>query len=305
MTSRNEVQLERERHCGLIAAFTAFMFWGLAPIYFKWLGQVRADEIIAHRIIWSVVFLGLVLLIRHKSEVREHLRISPRVLATLALSSALILTNWLIFVYAVNSDRVLSTSLGYFINPLVNVLLGLLIFQERLTGLQILAVIIAAMGTLFMAIQIGLVPWMALGLAFSFGLYSVVRKLTEVGPMVGLFWETLLAMPLALLWLFGLQRNELLMFDPAQTASTLLLIGTGLVTVFPLLLFATAVRRLPLSTMGILQYLAPSMTFFLAIFVYGEPFTRDHAITFGCIWTALILYSYSSFQQRRQTRLPS
>jgi len=304
VTNRNEVQLERERRYGLIAAFTAFLFWGLAPIYFKLLGQVRADEIIAHRIIWSVVFLGLVLLIRHKTNLRERLRVSPRVLAMLAISSALILTNWLIFVYAVNSDRVLSTSLGYFINPLVSVLLGLLIFQERLTGLQILAVIIAALGTLFMAIQIGFVPWMALGLAFSFGLYSVVRKLTEVGPMVGLFWETLLAMPLALLWLSVLQRNDLLVFDPTQTASTLLLIGTGLVTVFPLLLFASAVRRLPLSTMGIMQYLAPSMTFFLAIFVYGERFTRDHAITFGCIWTALILYSYSSFQQRRRTRLP-
>jgi len=293
-----------ETRIGLVSALTAFLFWGLAPIYFKWLGHVRADEIIAHRILWSVVFLGLVLLLRHRSRVIERLRVSRRVLATLAISSILILTNWLIFVYAVNSDRVLSTSLGYFINPLVNVILGLLVFRERLSGLQGIAVCIAAVGTLYMAIRIGVVPWVALGLAFSFGLYSVARKVTDVGPMVGLFWETLLAVPLALIWLMTLRSAGVMAFDPVQVPSALLLIGTGLVTVIPLLLFAAAVRRLPLSTMGLFQYLAPSMTFILAVFVYGEPFTRDHAITFGCIWLALILYSFSSLEQRRRSRLP-
>ncbi len=295
---------ERENRIGLIAALSAFLFWGLAPIYFKWLGHVRADEIIAHRILWSVFFLALVLLVRHKSKVLLRLKVSPRILATLALSSALILANWLIFVYAVNSDRVLSTSLGYFINPLVNVVLGMLIFRERLSALQVIAVVIAAVGTLYMAIQVGVIPWMALGLAFSFAMYSVVRKLTDVGPMVGLFWETLLAVPLALAWLMWLRSADLIMFDPAEPASALLLIGTGLVTVIPLLLFAAAVRRLPLSTMGVIQYLAPSMTFILAVFVYNETFTRDHAITFGCIWLALVLYTYSSIQQRRRPRLP-
>jgi chloramphenicol-sensitive protein RarD len=295
---------DAESRIGLISALTAFLLWGLAPIYFKFLGHVRADEIIAHRIVWSVVFLGLVLLIRDRGQVLKKIRIPPRMLAILGVSSALILANWLIFVFAVNSDRVLSTSLGYFINPLVNVFLGMLIFRERLSPIQGLAVTIAAFGTLYMAVQVGTIPWISLSLAFSFGFYSVVRKLTDVGPMIGLFWETLLAIPLALGWMLWLRSSGTLTFDPAETASALLLMGTGLVTVIPLLLFAAAVRRLPLSTMGILQYLAPSMTFILAVFVYNEPFTIDHAITFGCIWLALVLYTYSSVQIRRRTRLP-
>ncbi len=289
---------------GLLAALSAFGLWGLAPMYFKLLGAVGSDEIIAHRVLWSVVFLALVLILRDRRQVLFKLRVSPRVLITLAFSSALILANWLIFVHAVNTDRVLSTSLGYFINPLVNVLLGLIIFREKLTGLQILAVLIAALGTLYMALGIGVVPWMALGLAFSFALYSVVRKLTDVGPMVGLFWETLLAVPLAAVWLAMLAGDERLAFSLEQPGEAALLAGTGLVTVIPLLLFATAVRRLPLSTMGLLQYLAPSMTFLLAVFVYAEPFTFDHAVTFGCIWLALILYSASSLHRRRRARLP-
>jgi len=303
--SLNDVSSDnQDPRIGLIAALCAFLFWGLAPIYFKLLGHVRADEIIAHRIVWSVVFLGLVLLVRDRGKVLEKIRIKPRMLATLGLSSALILANWLIFVYAVNSDRVLSTSLGYFINPLVNVFLGMLIFRERLSPIQCLAVAIAAFGTLYMALQVGTIPWISLSLAFSFGFYSVVRKLTDVGPMVGLFWETLLAIPLALGWMLWLRSSGTLMFDPSEAGFALLLMGTGLVTVIPLLLFAAAVRRLPLSTMGILQYLAPSMTFILAVFVYNEPFTIDHAFTFGCIWLALVLYTYSSVQNRRRTRLP-
>lgn len=289
---------------GLLAALSAFGLWGLAPMFFKLLGAVGSDEIIAHRVLWSVVFLALVLVLRDRRQVLFRLRVSPRVLLTLAFSSALILANWLIFVHAVNTDRVLSTSLGYFINPLVNVLLGLIIFREKLTGLQILAVLIAALGTLYMALGIGVVPWMALGLAFSFALYSVVRKLTDVGPMVGLFWETLLAVPLAAVWLSMLAGDERLAFSLEQPGEAALLAGTGLVTVIPLLLFATAVRRLPLSTMGLLQYLAPSMTFLLAVFVYAEPFTFDHGVTFGCIWLALILYSASSLHRRRRARLP-
>ncbi|AKS42624.1 EamA family transporter RarD [Wenzhouxiangella marina] len=295
---------ERETYIGLLAALSAFAFWGLAPIYFKFLGGVGADEIIAHRVLWSVVFLGLVLVFRHRGKLFSRLRVSRRVLLTLALSSALILINWLIFVYAVNSGRVLSTSLGYFINPLVNVVLGMIIFRERLTGLQTLAVLIAAAGTGYMAWQVGVVPWMALGLAFSFAMYSVLRKLIEVGPMVGLFWETLIAAPLALGWILLLSSEGRMVFDPSEPGTAALLAGTGLVTVIPLLLFAAGVRRLPLSTMGLLQYLAPSMTFILAVFVYAEPFTSDHAVTFGCIWIALILYTLSSLHRRRRARMP-
>jgi chloramphenicol-sensitive protein RarD len=295
---------DRERSIGLLAALGAFSLWGLAPIYFKFLGDVGADEIIAHRVLWSVLFLGLVLAFRHRRGVLAHIRISPSTLVALTISGLLILVNWLIFVYAINTDRVLSTSLGYFINPLVSVVLGMLVFHERLTPIQVVAVLIAVAGTVYMAVGVGVFPWISLGLAFSFALYSVVRKVTDVGPMVGLFWETLLMTPFALVWLAILAGQERLAFDPGQAGLSLLLAGTGLVTVFPLLLFAAGVRRLQLSTIGIMQYLAPTITFLLAVFVYSEPFTRDHAVTFGCIWLALLLFSWSGWTRVRKTRIP-
>lgn len=298
------MSLELEQRVGLAAGLTAFAFWGLAPIYFKWLGLVSADEIIGHRVVWSAVFLGLFLALRHRRGFVSHVRISRRTLTALTVSGLLILFNWLIFVHAVNTDRVLSTSLGYFINPLVSVLFGLLIFRERLVPLQVFAVLIAASGTAYMTFRIGQFPWIALGLAASFALYSVVRKLTDVGPMVGLFWETLLVMPLALAWLFWLAGDERLAFSPAQPGLAMLLAGTGLVTVVPLLLFAAGVRRLPLSTIGIMQYLAPSITFILAVFVYAEPFSTDHAVTFGCIWFGLILFSWAGWTRVRRARIP-
>ncbi|MEE4329465.1 MAG: EamA family transporter RarD, partial [Wenzhouxiangella sp.] len=261
-----------EQRIGLAAALAAFGLWGLAPIYFKFLDQTGADEIIAHRVAWSVLFLGLVLAIRHRRELFARLRLAPKTLMALMLSGSLIVVNWLIFVFAVNSDRVLSTSLGYYINPLVSVLFGVLLFRERLLPVQALAVAIAAMGTVYMTLRVGHFPWIALGLATSFALYSVVRKVTDVGPMVGLFWETLLISPFALAWLALLSTQQRLDFDPAQWDLALLLAGTGLVTVLPLLLFAAGVRRLPLSTIGVMQYLAPSITFMIVVFVYGEPF---------------------------------
>ncbi len=296
---------DRERLAGLAAALGAFCIWGLAPLYFKLLGYVRADEIIAHRVIWSMVFLGLVLLVRERGRFVERVRVDARVLGALLLSAVLIALNWLVFVYAINSDRVLSTSLGYFINPLVNVLLGMLIFRERLGRLQTIAVLLAFAGTAWMTIRVGRLPWIALALAFSFALYGVVRKKTDVGPLVGLFWETLLMTPLALLWLLWLDRNGLLAFDFESLGEAGLLAGTGLVTLVPLVLFATGVRRLNLSTIGLMQYLAPSMTFVLAVFLFGEPFTPDHAVTFACIWTALALFTIAGWRDYRHTRVPA
>ena len=295
---------DRERMAGLAAALGAFCIWGLAPLYFKLLGQVSADEIIAHRVIWSMVFLGLVLLVRERQRLRSHLRIERRVLGALLVSAALIAVNWLVFVYAINTNRVLSTSLGYFINPLVNVLLGMLIFRERLGRLQGIAVLLAFVGTAWMTVRLGRLPWIALLLAFSFALYGVVRKKTDVGPLVGLFWETLLVTPLALAWLFWLDRRGMLAFDFGSLGEAALLAGTGLVTLVPLVLFATGVRRLNLSTIGLMQYLAPSMTFLLAVFLFDEPFTPDHAVTFACIWTALVLFTVSGWRHYRRARPP-
>jgi chloramphenicol-sensitive protein RarD len=295
---------DRESIEGLAAGLGAFCIWGLAPLYFKLLGHVGADEIIAHRVIWSMVFLGLVLLVRERGRFYAGIRVKPRVLAALTLSAIFIAINWLVFVHAINSGRVLSTSLGYFINPLVNVLLGMLIFRERLGGLQTIAVVLAFLSTAWMTLRVGRLPWIALVLAFSFALYGVVRKKTEVGPLVGLFWETLLATPLALLWLFWLADRGTLGFDLASPGEAVLLVGTGLVTLVPLVLFATGVRRLDLSTIGLMQYLAPSMTFVLAVFLFDEPFTPDHAVTFACVWTALVLFTIGGWRTYRQARMP-
>lgn len=294
---------DRERIAGLAAALGAFGIWGLAPLYFKLLGHVGADEIIAHRVIWSMIFLALVLALRERARFFARVRVRPRVLGALLISAVLIAVNWLVFVYAINSNRVLSTSLGYFINPLVNVLLGMLIFRERFGRLQTFAVVLAFVGTAWMTLRVGHLPWIALVLAFSFALYGVVRKKTDVGPLVGLFWETLLMTPLALMWLLWLDSRDVLAFDPGSVGEAALLAGTGMVTLVPLVLFATSVRRLNLSTIGLMQYLAPSMTFVLAVFLFDEPFTPDHAVTFACIWTGLALFSFAGWRHYRRVPL--
>ena len=295
---------DRDRLAGLSAALAAFCVWGLAPLYFKLLGHVGADEIIAHRVIWSMVLLAFVLFLRERGRFVRHLRISRKVLGALSVSALLISVNWLTFVYAINSERVLSTSLGYFINPLVNVFLGMLLFRERLGLLQSIAVVLALVGTAWMTLRVGRFPWIAFVLAFSFAFYGVVRKKTDVGPLVGLFWETLLMAPLALLWLFALEQQGRLAFDTASLGEAVLLAGTGLITLVPLVLFAAGVRRLNLSTIGLMQYLAPSMTFVLAVFLFDEPFTADHAMTFAFIWTGLILFTLASWRSYRSARVP-
>lgn len=286
----------------LLAGVAAYSFWGLVPLYFKLVAAAGADEIIAHRVIWSVGFLALVLALRNRRNFLAHIAINRKVAAALMLSGALVATNWLVFVFAVNTDRVLSTSLGYFINPLVSVLLGTLVLRERMYRAQVIAVILAAAGTIYLTVQIGEPPWLALALAFTFGLYGLVRKMTDVGPMVGLFWETLMMMPLALLWLAWAAASDEMVFGDLGPAQDLLLIGTGLVTVIPLVLFATAARGLPLITVGLMQYLAPSISFCLAVFLFREPFTLHHAVAFGAIWSALALYTGSIWQRVRRQR---
>ncbi len=289
---------DQEVRTGLFAGLGAFALWGFAPLYFKLLGSINAVEIIAHRVLWSVVFLLVVLVLRHRGGVLKHIQVSPRTLMILAGSGLLIGLNWLIFVFAVNTDRVLSTSLGYFINPLVSVCLGLVVFKEHLNGLQVIAVILAGAGTLHLTLAVGEFPWIALSLALSFGLYGVIRKKVDVGPMVGLFWETLMVLPLAVAWLAWQSQAGELSGDLSKVGESLTLMGTGLITVIPLILFAAAVRRLFLSTIGLMQYIAPSLSFCMAVFLFKEPFGIDHAITFGCIWTGLCLYSYSSWKNR-------
>jgi chloramphenicol-sensitive protein RarD len=283
---------------GAIYAILAYTAWGLLPIYWKWFGQIPAVEVLCHRIIWSVVFLlGMVISLRRQQEFWQVWR-SPRHLAVLFTTACLLAGNWGLYIYAVNSDRVVESSLGYFINPLVNVLLGFLFLKERLNRWQVLAVGLASSGVGLFVLNFGQVPWIALALAFSFGSYGLLRKMTAVEPMVGLAVETLLITPLALAFI-GYESVKGTSHLGMNWQVTLLFIGAGIITSLPLLWFNNAAKRLKLSTMGFFQYIAPSLQLLLGIFIYKEPFTKIHGVTFGLIWAALLLYSMNALFKTR------
>ncbi len=242
------------------------------------------------------------LAVRNRRRLISHLAIAPRTALALAGSGALIALNWLIFVHAVNTDRVLETSLGYFITPLVSMVLGMLVLGERVRPLQALALLMAGGGTIYLTLMAGWLPLIAIGLALSFGFYGLIRKLIDVGPMVGLFWETLMMSPLALCWIGWLWYTGAASFGAETGLLSVWLLLTGFVTVVPLVLFARAARGIALITLGILQYLAPSISFCLAVFLFQEPFTADHAIAFGMIWLALALYSAAGLEWMRRMR---
>ena len=296
---------EPDHRLGITAAMAAFMFWGLTPIYFKWLGTVPALEIIAHRIFWAVPVLVVFLLIRDGRHFWRRMLLPRKTLLTLLLSGLLVGFNWLVFVWAVTHDRILATSLGYFINPLVNVVLGFLFLHERLTRIQSLAVVIAACGTIYLTWYLGVAPWISLVLGITFGFYGLVRKKLAVGPMIGLLWETLLWITPALLYFAWAMDKGSLQFMHGSVQLDLLLILAGLVTVLPLIGFNVAAQNLSLTTVGFFQYLAPSISFVLAVFFYHEPFTRGHAVAFGCIWLALIMVSIESVVRPRRFSTPS
>jgi chloramphenicol-sensitive protein RarD len=248
--------------------------------------------------------LVLILLLRDGRDFWRRLVLPRKAVLTLLLSGSLVSTNWLIFVWAVTNDHILETSLGYFINPLVNVLLGLLFLKERLTRTQCVAVIVAAVGTAYLAWYLGQPPWISLALAFSFGFYGLVRKRLAVGPLTGLLWETgLLAIPAFMVAAWVAQESGLA-FGAGSARMNWLLIGTGAITVIPLVWFNTAAQNLALATLGFFQYIAPSLTFLLAVFVYGEAFTQGHMVAFGCIWLSLALVSAESVIRPRRVRVP-
>lgn len=283
---------------GLAAAFAAYLSWGLMPIYFKWLAAVDAFEIIAHRVVWGVPVLALFLLFRDGRSFWPQLRINARQAAWLVVSGLLIAVNWLLFVWAVVHDQVLATSLGYFINPLINVLFGFLFLGERLTPWQKWAVGIAGAGTAYLAWFLGQPPWISLALAVTFALYGLVRKRLDVGPMRGLMWEYLLLVGPFMAFLYWRFRTGVLDFGSLDAATDSLLLLAGLLTVLPLIWFNMAAQRLTLTLLGFIQYLAPSMTFLLAVFFWNEPFTQGHAVAFACIWTALALVSLGPMRRR-------
>lgn len=287
---------------GVIYGIAAYGFWGLVPIYFKAVSRVSPWEVLAHRVVWSLVFLVLLTLVRRNWRAVANLARQKRAVATLALTTTLIACNWFIFIWAVANDHLVQASLGYFINPLVNVLLGFIFLGERLRRWQTVSVILAGVGVGYLTLQAGQFPYIALVLAFSFGFYGLLRKKLACGAVVGLTVETALLTPAAATFLIFMMIRGDATFAAESFSTDLLLMAAGLVTALPLLWFAAAVPRLRLATLGCLQYLAPTGHFLLAVLAFGEPFTTTYVVTFACIWTALLIYSVEGAAHTRRPR---
>ena len=290
---------QKRTRAGLMLGLTAYLIWGVMPLYFKMLTQVPATQIVAHRIIWSVPFLGLlVLLWRRWPAVRAAIA-TRQVLITLIVTALLIAVNWLVYIYAVVSGHVLEGSLGYYLNPLVNVLLGVVLLKEKLTRVQVFACLLAGAGVAVLAAGAGSGLWISLTLAASFASYGFLRKVAPVDALEGLWVETAILLPVALGWVLLLEQRGDGGFGHLGLQADILLILGGVVTAVPLLLFTAAAKRLPYSTLGFLQYVAPSIQFLLAVLVFHEPLTRAHALCFGAIWTALAIFSVEGFRAAR------
>jgi chloramphenicol-sensitive protein RarD len=276
---------------GILYAASAYALWGLFPLYFKALQSIPPQQILVHRMAWSLVFVVAVLAWRRQWSWLGEVMRKPKVLAGFAASALLLSTNWFIYIWAVNNGRVVDSSLGYFINPLVNVLFGFLLLRERLRPVQWTAVALAGCGVAWLTWQTGQLPWVALTLAATFGLYGLLRKTASLGPLEGLALETLLLFPLALAWLAVLTVNHQNAFISAPLHLQLLLAAAGPITAIPLLLFAAGARRIPLSLLGMLQYIGPSLQLLLGVWLYGEPFHGVRLVGFALIWSALAVYS--------------
>jgi len=291
-----------ERLVGAACALGAFLTWGVLPIYFKAIAAAPPLEIVAHRIVWSALLLLGVIALRHRWAALRRGLADRRTRRLLLASTLLVSSNWLIFVWAITSGRVLESSLGYYINPLMNVLLGLLVLRERLSRVQGLAVLLAAVGVANLAVQSAAFPWVSLSLAGTFSLYGLVRKTMALGALDGLFVETNLLLVPAVIFLAVQVASGDSAFLAGDTRLDLLLVLSGLFTTLPLLLFTSAVRRLNYATVGLFQYIVPTSHFLLAVFVFGERFTSAHLVTFALIWTALALYSGEVVRVARRRR---
>ena len=301
MPSRKTPRSSHER-LALLAGVGAFVTWGLIPGYWKLLKTVPASEVLAHRYLWTSLFLTALLTWQGRwAEVRENAKTPGRLLYCLA-SGSTISINWFLFIWAVNIGRVIETSLGYFMTPLVNVLFGALFMGERLTRWQVVSVLLAGLGVANLTLGYGRFPWVALTLCISFGVYGLLRKKSGTAAVPGLFFETLMLAPLALIYLILLGGRGDLHFGRDGWPITTLLLSTGIVTAVPLVWFGYAARHLRLTTVGFLQYLAPSGSFCLGVFAYHEPFTRGHLITFTLIWIALIVFTIDALQRWRSMR---
>ncbi|WP_275100359.1 EamA family transporter RarD [Sedimenticola hydrogenitrophicus] len=308
---KHSIESDREIKIGVLSALGAFLIWGLSPLYYRAVGAAPALEIIAHRALWSLLFT--LLMLGFSGQIRAFIRLFSdyRILLVLLLSSLLVSVNWLGFIWAVNNGKALEASMGYFIMPIVMVLLGRLFLDERLNRNQLLSLLLVCLGVLNLLIALRQLPWIALLLAVSFGFYSLVRKKVAVSALVGLTMECLILAPLALGYLLFLEQRGMLVFATRGVDLDLLLIGSGLITALPLILFTSASKRLRLGTVGLLQYLNPTCQFLLAVFLFNEPFSRHHLNTFILIWLGLAVFTLDSryrmkreLQQRKLAGIP-
>ena len=283
---------------GILSAASAFLCWGLFPLYFHAIGEVPPLQILAHRMLWSLLFLVIVLAVRKQWAWLAVVR-QPRVFGSFVASAVLLSVNWLIYIWAVNNNHVIEASLGYFINPLVNISLGYLLLKERLRPAQWMAIAVAALGVAWLTWQAGTVPWIALALAFSFGGYGLLRKTAALGALEGLSFETMVLFPVAaayVVWLTVHGQNAFI--NTESTSTQLLLMAAGPITAIPLLLFASGARQIPLSVLGLLQYLSPTLQFLLGVWLFHEPFTPDRLVGFALIWAALALFAAEGLLRR-------
>ncbi|WP_298771215.1 EamA family transporter RarD [uncultured Shewanella sp.] len=293
---------DTEYHKGICYAIVAYTLWGIAPLYFKLLSDVPATEILLHRILWSFIFVTLLVVLSSNTARLRALLKRPKQLGVLCITSLLIAANWLIFIWAVNNDHMLDASLGYFINPLVNVLLGMLFLGERLRKLQWLALLFAATGVLLQLISFGSIPTISLVLALTFAFYGLLRKKVNVDAQTGLLVETAILAPVALLYLMQNIDGSLTHFIDSNLSRQFLLMSAGIVTTVPLLCFAASAVRIPLSLLGFFQYIGPSIMFIMAISLFNEPFDSEEATTFGFIWAGLILFTIDIFYKRKKSQ---
>ncbi len=285
---------------GVWLGIGAYAIWGLFPIYWNWLHQVPALQILAHRIVWSFVLLAIVIVVARQGRAFRAEALHAHTIRIYLVAAVLLSINWLTYVWGVNAGYVIETSLGYFINPLLSVLLGVIILRERLRRTQWIAVGLAAAGVVYLTIAHGSLPWIALTLAFSFGLYGLVKKTAPLGALHGLTLETALGFVPMLLYLILAEANGQGAFLHTEGVSTLLMIGAGPITVIPLLMFASAVRRIPLSVVGILQYITPTLQFLIGVLIFKEPFSPTQSIGFGLVWLALLVFTSENLWARRQ-----
>ena len=288
---------------GILYGIGAYTLWGFFPIYWKLLHNVSAFQVIGHRISWSfIVLIGYIFVTKKWQGFRAE-AFNTRTIAIYAVAGILLSINWLIYVWGVNADFIVETSLGYFINPLLSILMGVIFLRERLRPAQWIPVLIAAIGVGYLTFVYGRLPWIALSLAFSFGFYALVKKLAPLGSVYGLTLETVSVLPIALIYLSIVEMGGSAAFLHDGLTTDLLLLGAGIVTTIPLLMFASAAKQIPLTMVGILQYIAPTIQFLIGVFLYKEPFDHAHLIGFGIVWVALAIFWLENFlaQSRLKT----